>query len=394
MQSPLEGSTTKAGVVSGQKCFDCRGMCEVYQLLNLTHPPSRFRRDTSFKGGIIFYYFNKLRIISLDFTSNNVSKAINSMECPVCKTDSEINTEKEYGRYWEVNCPRCGRFNWEKEIERGIPNYQQNKIILSYWIRTNQNKTEIIHLDEKLVEAIIRDTKPLSVNEKANKLLLLIGSDLKRPDERIILDSKKKFEYLAKVSAEDENELSYLIEFLKSVNWLKTDINFFPEVENKIYEGFVLLTFLGWERFENLSQGKNYNRAAFMAMDFNDDKIEKAYQECFKPSIALTGFELFNLREKPKAGLIDNRLRAEIRNSRFLLADLTNSNLGAYWEAGFAEGLGKPVIYLCEKSHFEKFKTHFDTNHHYTVIYDMKDLENASENLVATIRATLPSEVK
>ena len=59
----------------------------------------------------------------------------------------------------------------------------------------------------------------------------------------------------------------------------------------------------------------------------------------------------------PKAGLIDDRLRVEIRTSRFLIADLTHENAGAYWEAGFAEGLGKPVIYTCEKSKFDTAKT-------------------------------------
>jgi nucleoside 2-deoxyribosyltransferase len=34
---------------------------------------------------------------------------------------------------------------------------------------------------------------------------------------------------------------------------------------------------------------------------------------------------------------------------------LTNSNNRAYFEAGFAEGLGKPVIYICEE---ETYKEH------------------------------------
>ena len=38
-----------------------------------------------------------------------------------------------------------------------------------------------------------------------------------------------------------------------------------------------------------------------------------------------------------------------IRDAKFVIADLTHDNNGAYWEAGYAEGLGKPVIYICEK---------------------------------------------
>jgi nucleoside 2-deoxyribosyltransferase len=63
--------------------------------------------------------------------------------------------------------------------------------------------------------------------------------------------------------------------------------------------------------------------------------------------VAATGFILRRLDDEPKAGLIDDRMRAEIQASRFVIVDLTHMNRGAYWEAGYAEGLGKPVIYTC-----------------------------------------------
>jgi nucleoside 2-deoxyribosyltransferase len=44
---------------------------------------------------------------------------------------------------------------------------------------------------------------------------------------------------------------------------------------------------------------------------------------------------------------IDDQMRVALRTSRFVVADLTRGNRGAYWEAGFAEGLGRPVIYTC-----------------------------------------------
>jgi nucleoside 2-deoxyribosyltransferase len=62
----------------------------------------------------------------------------------------------------------------------------------------------------------------------------------------------------------------------------------------------------------------------------------------------------------------------EIRACRFLIADLTHANNGAYWEAGFAEGLGKPVTYTCKKSEFAK-ASHFDTNHHLTVLWEIPE---------------------
>jgi hypothetical protein len=127
-------------------------------------------------------------------------------------------------------------------------------------------------------------------------------------------------------------------------------------------------------------------------MKYGEKEVDWIYENYFKNAVRATGFDLYRLDEAPKAGLIDDKLRVEITTSRFLISDLTHENPGAYWEAGYAEGLGKPVIYTCEKEKFETSKTHFDTNHHLTVIWDKENPEAAVQQLKATIRATLPSE--
>jgi hypothetical protein len=70
-------------------------------------------------------------------------------------------------------------------------------------------------------------------------------------------------------------------------------------------------------------------------------------------------------------------MRAAILASRFVLSDVTHGKHGAYWEAGYAEGLRPPVRYTCEKNKWKKSKTHFDTNHLVTVIWDLNDLDTA-----------------
>ncbi len=133
-----------------------------------------------------------------------------------------------------------------------------------------------------------------------------------------------------------------------------------------------------------------------MAMQYNDTELDAIVENVFRDAVGQTGFDLSVLRDKPKAGLIDDRLRVEIQTSRFLIADVTHGNAGAYWEAGYAEGLGRPVIYTCRKEVFDdsKSKPHFDTNHHLTVRWDLGKPEDAAKELKATIRATLPAEAK
>jgi nucleoside 2-deoxyribosyltransferase len=100
------------------------------------------------------------------------------------------------------------------------------------------------------------------------------------------------------------------------------------------------------------------------------------------------------LTDHQGAGLIDNQMNVAIRACRLLIADLSHGNQGAYWEAGFAYGLGKPVIYTCDASRFEDTKTHFDTNHHVTIKWKLDDLPAAGTELTALIRNTLPADAK
>jgi hypothetical protein len=76
----------------------------------------------------------------------------------------------------------------------------------------------------------------------------------------------------------------------------------------------------------------------------------------------------------------------------------TSLNRGAYWEAGFAEGLGIPVIYTCRRDVFEDTKhdchPHFDAAHWVTVPWEGADPSAAAIKLKAIVRATLPAEAR
>jgi hypothetical protein len=152
------------------------------------------------------------------------------------------------------------------------------------------------------------------------------------------------------------------------------------------------LTFEGWSKYETFKNVRQQSRDAFMAMKFGDPEVDEALALCFKPAVERAGFRLKPLNEAQPAGLIDDQMRVALRSARFVIADLTHASNGAYWEAGFAEGLGRPVIYTCRKSDWEQEKTHFDTNHLGTIIWDPDQYDDAANRLTAMVRATLPSE--
>jgi hypothetical protein len=180
-------------------------------------------------------------------------------------------------------------------------------------------------------------------------------------------------------------------------HWLRTR----PEIESLIVlsvsrydDVYAQLPMEGWRRYEAIKHAEVASRTAFMAMKFGDEELTQAVENHFKPAVDRAGFELRLLSDGQPAGLIDDQLRVRLRTSRFTIADVTHANNGAYWEAGFAEGLGRPVIYTCRQEEWRERKVHFDTNHLLTIIWDPANLNKAAADLTATIRATLPSEAK
>jgi hypothetical protein len=178
----------------------------------------------------------------------------------------------------------------------------------------------------------------------------------------------------------------FILKFLTSENYLEGRMN------GQGLGGFFTLTMKGWKRYEDLQRGAVSGKTAFMAMQFGNKELDEMVNNYFRPAVEKTGFTLLRLDDDHKAGLIDDKMRVNIKKSRFLIADLSHTNNGAYWEAGYAEGLGKLVIYTCEEKIFNNPNTrpHFDTNHHLTITWSSNKIKETMDALVNTIRATIP----
>ena len=150
------------------------------------------------------------------------------------------------------------------------------------------------------------------------------------------------------------------------------------------------LSLEGWERHYAAKHGQLDGNYGFIAMQFGDSVLAPFVEDVVKPAVKDDlGYNLVDMDDVGRAGVIDNIMREQIKGATFVVVDLTHDNPGAYWEAGYAEGLGKPVIYICEKEKFETQKTHFDTNHCTTVPWSRDDDKGFRQKLTATIRRSL-----
>ena len=98
-----------------------------------------------------------------------------------------------------------------------------------------------------------------------------------------------------------------------------------------------------------------------------DQRVYREYDERFiaiESVIAKTGCVAIRIdKEHPLEDLV-GRIKTEIRNSTFIVADLTDERQSCYFEAGFAEAPPRPIIYVASKQSVLKpgtpTKLHFD----------------------------------
>lgn len=313
-------------------------------------------------------------------------------QCPVCKL--ELKNYEVRGERHFFECPRCGAYSLSYEAKQDLA-WHLNKTSdaprqLSYALYRMSKQEQWALVTSDLLENIIENTVLPHPQEQLENLVLWMGEMQPNLGSSIQVDERA----ISAAGSEDMGSLAFLVS--QAVNLGLINGQVISAMDGGCFIPQAQLTLSGWKLYEDLKRGKASGHIAFMAMQFGDEELDSVYKNFFKPAIGATGFTLKRVDEGQPAGLIDDRLRVEIRQSRFLIADLTHQNRGAYWEAGYAEGLGKPVIYTCRKDVFEDkaVGTHFDTNHHLTVVWEPERLDEASERLKATVRATLPEEAR
>jgi hypothetical protein len=131
------------------------------------------------------------------------------------------------------------------------------------------------------------------------------------------------------------------------------------------------LTSNGFKEMERLQRGRSNSAQAFVAMWF-DAEVDGAHRDGIEVAVRRSGYEPMRIDKKEHNNKIDDEIIAEIKKSRFIIADFTSGRIkgadgtdhwlprgGVYFEAGFAYGLGIPVIWTCREADIAG--VHFDT---------------------------------
>ena len=339
-------------------------------------------------------------------------------ECPVCKFQeaSFFPDYQDNSAFYE--CPVCGRYEITSNEAHILDNnhlapflyynrFTNGMAFTEFRYHTTRSKEwcdsyrksfengdtrngHPVHIDE----AIISSWYPKSFSDRINLILLHIHSLSKHIGQPVhinkqemfglfFVDRKEPRNFSISQSADglqwrDENdccfEVDYILEYLGKSGYVEG----LARKESGIN---IALKPEGYIRIDNLQKDASHGRDAFIAMEFGEKTLQ--LREAIRQGIVAAGYRAIFIDEVPYNGFITPEILKHIKDSKFVVVDLTHKNNGAYFEEGYAMGLGKPVIQLCKK----RIRLHFDIAQKNTIIWERES--DVSKMLENRIKATI-----
>lgn len=148
------------------------------------------------------------------------------------------------------------------------------------------------------------------------------------------------------------NQIKFILETLVEMGYITWQ---YVDENNLNYSNrFVCLTAKGLARVYDLQKTQVNNKSVFIAMSFNP-AIEKIYN-AIDSAITQAECNVISMKRRIHNKQIVPEMLRLIKESKILVMDITEPNFGAYYEAGYAQGLGKEVIITCKSSVMKKDK--------------------------------------
>jgi len=116
----------------------------------------------------------------------------------------------------------------------------------------------------------------------------------------------------------------------------------------------VTLTHKGWVAAQVARRTTRAGNQAFIAMWFHGE-MNCLFDEALQPALRACGYAPYRVDREQHNNKIDDEIIANIRKSRIFVGDLTGMRPNVFYEAGFANGLGIPVLLTCNESYSGSF---------------------------------------
>ena len=190
--------------------------------------------------------------------------------------------------------------------------------IVDQWLRGNRQPT----ITADVLFSVTR--KPLSVPKRADRLLKYIAaaSSIRKVGVDVQIP-QTDYGPFAWSECVEESEIDYFLDYLVQKGWLASNEYGLARLSCKV-------TVDGHSRVEQLDIEETISPSAqaFVAMWFYDSTFA-AYSDGIEPAIREAGYKSLRIDQKDHLNKIDDEIIAEIRRSRFVVADFTQGQDGA-----------------------------------------------------------------
>lgn len=294
--------------------------------------------------------------------------------CPVCSQKQLVIVKENIDNdTFTIDCKLCGKYIISGTLLTSLSRKDNfNKNLLSSIIRNrfDQGLKTVIYTSniDTLSEFIYIPKNPL---EHINHLVNIIARHTKRPGEVFYIDPKYDYPLLF---SENNSEALFYLNSAKDLGLVAPP---------RTFDDGYSLTIDGWVHYGNSIKDTN-TRKAFVAMWFNE-KVEEAWEKGFKQALIECNYQPLRIDKEEHNEKICDRIIAEINNCGLLVADFTGQRGGVYFEAGYAMGLGIPVIWTCHQEEVDKL--HFDTRQYNHITWS--DDQELKTKLINRINATI-----
>lgn len=308
-------------------------------------------------------------------------------KCYFCGYESRNAYLPEWSYSTRYECSYCGIYILD-EVEFDIFRNDENKFKMACVLNERRLKGYggIALDDETKKEDLVCGCPRISVNELLdqfpqtaseylNRILLNFDRLTQRPFCEITLNFQKPDNLY--LFTKDIRECMIILKEMSELGLIRDNNSTMQEIHK-------LLTSRSYEIIEKLKNSAIDSKQAFVAMWF-DPSMDDFYEKGIKSAIEEAGYSSIRIDLKEFNDKICDELIAEIKRCKFLIADFTGQRGGVYYEAGFAKGLGRPVIFTVKKDGVAKL--HFDTRQYNHIVYDSP--EELHKKLYNRIRATI-----
>ncbi|MDZ4121799.1 MAG: hypothetical protein U1C33_05225 [Candidatus Cloacimonadaceae bacterium] len=301
--------------------------------------------------------------------------------CPIChRVLIEYLRKSNYGNIAHVECSYCGNFKISSHVLRGCLCDRQQKhdpdlnmsIALRHLSSGSDDEIELTSENYDMIRGSVRI--PADPLEVLDILMSFCGRKASRFDVGITIPKSD----IPLLFVHDDNEMQAVLVMAQELEYIG---QYFTEKDSYVFS----LLVKGWEKIIQLRKVRSESKQVFVAMRFGDPDLDKVFEEAIVPAIELCGYHAYRIDRVQHNDKICDRIIAEIKQSAFVIADFTFHRGGVYFEAGFALGLGIPVIWTCREDDFTDL--HFDTRQYNHV--NWRSTEYLKQRLIDRIKATI-----